>query len=146
MVEVWIPMLDGRWEVLPRHTQPEPDVRAVLGQIRISPPSQPPPRIMSSQLSPRTTNESVLSQEPFQKKEGICRMRWLTLESKLLSAVAYDGSKQLLYLRFRRCLSLLSFPGCRISGLPRSRIEGPFFRSQVRDHFRHERMAKLHAA
>ena len=28
-------------------------------------------------------------------------MRWLTLESKMLSAVAYDGSKQLLYLRFR---------------------------------------------
>src|SRR5271154_3540443 len=24
MVEVWIPMLDGRWLVLPRHTQPEP--------------------------------------------------------------------------------------------------------------------------
>jgi hypothetical protein len=23
MVEVWIPMLDGRWLVLPRHTQPE---------------------------------------------------------------------------------------------------------------------------
>src|SRR5207248_2856157 len=35
------------------------------------------------------------------KAEGICRMRWLTLESKMLSAVAYDGSKQLLYLRFR---------------------------------------------
>lgn len=28
-------------------------------------------------------------------------MRWMTLESKMLSAVAYDDSKQLLYLRFR---------------------------------------------
>ena len=28
-------------------------------------------------------------------------MRWRRLESKMLSAVAYDGSKQLLYLRFR---------------------------------------------
>ena len=27
MVEVWIPMLDGRWLVLPRHTQPEPTSR-----------------------------------------------------------------------------------------------------------------------
>lgn len=50
MVEVWIPMLDGRWLVLPRHTQPEPDVQALLDQIRITLPSQPPPRIKNSQL------------------------------------------------------------------------------------------------
>jgi len=68
MVEVWIPMLDGRWLVLPRHTQPEPDVRALLDQIRISLPSQPPPRIKSSQLPTAATNQSVLSQEPFPKK------------------------------------------------------------------------------
>ena len=68
MVEVWIPMLDGRWLVLPRHTQPEPDVRALLDQIRISLPSQPPPRIKSSQLSTGATNRSVLSQEPFPKR------------------------------------------------------------------------------
>ena len=52
MVEVWIPMLDGRWLVLPRHTQPEKDVQALLDQIRITLPSQPPPRIKSSQLAP----------------------------------------------------------------------------------------------
>jgi hypothetical protein len=28
MVEVWMPMVDGRWLVLPRHTQPEKDVQA----------------------------------------------------------------------------------------------------------------------
>ena len=50
MVEVWIPMLDGRWLVLPRHTQPEKDVQAVLDQIRITLPSQPPPRIKASQI------------------------------------------------------------------------------------------------
>jgi transposase len=50
MVEVWIPLLDGRWLVLPRHTQPEPDVQALLDQVRITLPSQPPPRIKSSQL------------------------------------------------------------------------------------------------
>jgi hypothetical protein len=49
MVEVWIPMLDGRWLVLPRHTQPEPDVQALLDQIRITLPPQPPPRIKSAQ-------------------------------------------------------------------------------------------------
>jgi len=56
MVEVWIPLLDGRWLVLPRHTQPEPDVQALLDQIRITLPSQPPPRIKSSPL-PTTTTE-----------------------------------------------------------------------------------------
>lgn len=50
MVEVWIPLLDGRWLVLPRHTQPEPDVQALLEQIRITLPPQPPPRIKASQL------------------------------------------------------------------------------------------------
>jgi transposase len=45
MVEVWIPTLDGRWLVLPRHTQPEKDVQALLDQIHISLPPQPPPRI-----------------------------------------------------------------------------------------------------
>src|SRR5256714_2481707 len=49
MVEVWIPMLDGRWLVLPRHTEPEPDIQALLEQIRITLPPQPPPRIKSAQ-------------------------------------------------------------------------------------------------
>jgi transposase len=56
MVEVWIPMLDGRWLVLPRHTQPEPDVQALLEQIRMTLPAQPPPRIKSSQVSPAAMN------------------------------------------------------------------------------------------
>jgi transposase len=50
MVEVWIPMADGRWLVMPRHTQPEKDVQALLNQIRITLPSQPPPRIKASQI------------------------------------------------------------------------------------------------
>lgn len=49
MVEVWIPMLDGRWLMLPRHTQPEKDVKAVLDQLQIQLPSQPPPRIKGCQ-------------------------------------------------------------------------------------------------
>ena len=48
MVEVWIPMMDGRWLVLPRHTQPEKDVQAVLDQLQISLPAQPPPRVKGS--------------------------------------------------------------------------------------------------
>jgi len=50
MVEVWIPMVDGRWLVLPRYTQPEKDVQALLNQIRITLPTQPPPRIKASEI------------------------------------------------------------------------------------------------
>jgi transposase len=51
MVEVWIPMVDGRWLIMPRHTQPENDVQAVLDQLQIQLPSQPPPRIRTSQAA-----------------------------------------------------------------------------------------------
>ena len=50
MVEVWIPMVDGRWLVLPRHTQPERDVQALLHHLHLSLPSQPPPRVRASQV------------------------------------------------------------------------------------------------
>ena len=52
MVEVWIPMLDGRWLVLPRHTQPEKDVQVMLDHLHLTLPSQPPPRIKPSQAPP----------------------------------------------------------------------------------------------
>lgn len=57
MVEVWIPMLDGRWLMLPRHTQPEKDVQVVLNQMQITLPSQPPPRIKASQVPPLTPKQ-----------------------------------------------------------------------------------------
>ena len=41
-----------RWLAMPRHTQPEPDVQALLNQIRITLPSQPPLRIKASQVTP----------------------------------------------------------------------------------------------
>ena len=50
MVEVWIPMRDGRWLVLPRHTQPEGDVQVMLDHLHLNLPSQPPPRIKASQV------------------------------------------------------------------------------------------------
>jgi len=59
MVEVWIPLLDGRWLVLPRHTQPEKDVQAVLDHIHITLPSQPPPRIKASQATPWVPHQAA---------------------------------------------------------------------------------------
>ena len=76
-------------------------------------------------------------------------MRWLTLESKMLSAVAYDGSKQLLYLRFRNTgdvYRFFEFPAADYQAFLRAESKGRFFRSHIRDHFRYERMAKLHTA
>ena len=37
MVEVWVPMLDGRWLMLPRHTQPEKDVQTMLDHLHLIP-------------------------------------------------------------------------------------------------------------
>jgi transposase len=62
MVEVWIPLRDGRWLVMPRHTQPEKDVQALLDHVRITLPSQPPPRIKSSQLAP--SNQQTTFTQP----------------------------------------------------------------------------------
>ena len=69
MVEVWIPMLDGRWLVLPRHTQPERDVQALLEQIRITLPPQPPPRIKSSQLPAVGMDPPAFPEEPLRSRE-----------------------------------------------------------------------------
>jgi transposase len=59
MVEVWIPMVDGRWLILPRHTQPEKDVQAMLDHLRLALPSQPPPRVRASQVRPVVQKEPV---------------------------------------------------------------------------------------
>jgi transposase len=64
MVEVWIPLRDGRWLVMPRHTQPEKDVQALLDHVRITLPSQPPPRIKSSQLAP-SNQQTTFTQPDF---------------------------------------------------------------------------------
>ena len=76
-------------------------------------------------------------------------MRWLTLESKMLSAVAYEGSKQLLYLRFRNTGDVyryFEFTAADYQAFLTSESKGRFFLSHIRDHFRYERMARLHAA
>jgi len=59
MVEVWIPMLDGRWLMLPRYTQPEKDVQAMLNKLDITLPSQPPPRIKSAKSLPSPTKPAA---------------------------------------------------------------------------------------
>ena len=76
-------------------------------------------------------------------------MKWLTLESKMLSAAAHADSKQILYLRFRNTGNVyryFDFPAANYQAFLNSESKGRFFRSHIRDHFRYERMAKLQAA
>ena len=76
-------------------------------------------------------------------------MRWLVLESKMLSAAAYDDSKQILYLRFRNTGNVyryFDFPVADYRAFLSAASRGRFFRYHIRDHFRCERMANLQAA
>jgi len=76
-------------------------------------------------------------------------MKWLTLESKMLSAAAHDDSKQILYLRFRNTGDVyryFAFPAAGYRTFLSTESRGRYFRAHIRDHFRYERMAKLRAA
>ena len=50
MLDVHLPLADGRELVLPRYTQPEPEQRLVLEKLGWELPAQPPPRIRSPKL------------------------------------------------------------------------------------------------
>ena len=76
-------------------------------------------------------------------------MKWAALESKMLSAAAYDDLKQVLYLRFRNTGHVYrysEFTAADHHAFLTAESKGRFFRSHIRDHFRYERMAQLHAA
>ncbi len=45
MLDVCLPTTDGRWLVMPRYTRPEPDQQLLLHRLKLSLPSQPPPRL-----------------------------------------------------------------------------------------------------
>jgi hypothetical protein len=50
MVDVCIPTRDGRWLIMPRHTEPEPEQLMLLEKLGLSLPAQPPPRIRGGKL------------------------------------------------------------------------------------------------
>ena len=45
MLDVCFPTTDGRWLVMPRYTQPEPDQQLLLHRLQLCLPPQPPPRL-----------------------------------------------------------------------------------------------------
>lgn len=76
-------------------------------------------------------------------------MNWTALESTMLSAAAYDHAQQILYLRFRNTGDVyryFEFPAADYQTFLGAESKGRFFRSQIRDCFRYERMARLRAA
>jgi len=50
MLDVCLPTSDGRWLIMPRHTEPETEQKMLLEKLKLSLPPQPPPRIRSGKL------------------------------------------------------------------------------------------------
>jgi hypothetical protein len=51
MIDVHLPTTDGREIVLTRYTQPEPELQLLINQLKLSLPSQPPPKITAATLA-----------------------------------------------------------------------------------------------
>lgn len=51
MLDVCFPTTDGRWLIMPRYTQPEPDQQLMLHRLELRLPAQPPPRIKAEGTS-----------------------------------------------------------------------------------------------
>ena len=51
MIDVHIPTSDGRELLLTRYTQPEPDLKLLLGRLKLELPEQPPPKISAAQAA-----------------------------------------------------------------------------------------------
>jgi len=49
MLDVCLPTTDGRWLIMPRTTQPEPEQMLLLHRLHLSLPPQPPPRIKATE-------------------------------------------------------------------------------------------------
>jgi len=47
MLDVHLPTTDGRYLILPRHTEPDRDMKLLLAQLKLTLPKQPPPKIVA---------------------------------------------------------------------------------------------------
>ena len=60
MIDVHLPTTDGREIVLTRYTQPEPELQLLINQLKLTPPSQPPPKITATALAQITLRSEDL--------------------------------------------------------------------------------------
>lgn len=51
MLDVWFPTTDGRWLVMPRYTEAEPEQALLLHKLKLTLPQQPLPRIKSATIA-----------------------------------------------------------------------------------------------
>jgi hypothetical protein len=51
MLDVWLPTTDGRFLVMPRHTEPDHEQALLLHKLNLQLPPQPPPRIRAKAAS-----------------------------------------------------------------------------------------------
>ena len=76
-------------------------------------------------------------------------MTWQAIESKLLSAMAYDAEHSMLFVRFRGSGDVyryFEFPPEQYTRLLAAESRGRHFLTHIRNQFRYERMARLRAA
>jgi len=59
MLDVCLPTTDGRWLIMPRYTQPEPDQALMLHPLNLPLPSQPPPRIKVQEEQAQTVQPTL---------------------------------------------------------------------------------------
>ena len=60
MIDVHLPTTDGREIVLTRYTQPEPELQLLINQLKLTLPSQPPPKITATALAQTTPRSEDL--------------------------------------------------------------------------------------
>ena len=60
MIDVHLPTTDGRQIVLTRYTQPEPELQLLINQLKLTLPSQPPPKITAAALAKITPRSEDL--------------------------------------------------------------------------------------
>jgi len=76
-------------------------------------------------------------------------MTWQAIESKLLSAVAYDAEHSILYLSFRDSGDVYRYfevPLEQYTQLLAAESRGRYFLIHIRNQFRYERLTRLWAA
>jgi hypothetical protein len=54
MIDVHLPTTDGRELLLPRYTQPEPELQLLIRQLKLQLPPQPPPKIATAAVARAT--------------------------------------------------------------------------------------------
>src|SRR5579859_3188451 len=59
MLDVHFPTTDGRTLILSRHTEPNPDHRLLLKQLKLDFPPQPPPRLTASTFSATSSDNTL---------------------------------------------------------------------------------------